>query len=818
MEPLTPPASPAPPTTGLVGLPVIPQKDLVVFPNSVMPLFIMRHKDLASLEAGLAINKTVFLVAQRSPAEDHPGPKDLYRVGTAADVIQVLRLPDGSAKVLVEGNWVGRIETFSKDYEYLRGEIRRLDFFVEDSKELQALKRGLLGLFEQYAQLSDKLPEDLALSIKALEDPLQLANAIANYCRFRTEDKQRVLEAQDVAEKLQLLSQLLAADNELLKIENNILSQVKNKIGKSQKEYFLNEQLKVIEKELGLANEEDIELDELQDKIKKARMGEAGKEKAYRELNRLSKMAPLSPEATVCRTYIEWLTELPWGKFTKDQIDLKRAQEILDEDHFGLEKPKERIIEYLAVHRLVEKMRGPILCFVGPPGVGKTSLARSIARSLRRKFVRISLGGIRDEAEIRGHRRTYIGSLPGKIMQWMKKAGSMNPVFLLDEVDKMSADFRGDPASALLEVLDPEQNKAFNDHYIEVDFDLSHVMFITTANTTAGIPFPLLDRMEIIHVPGYTEDEKRMIALQHLIGKQTKAHGLSRRQIAFQPEAIDTIIRSYTHEAGVRNLEREIAAICRKAARDVVNNPAIHQITVTPQLAKDYLGPIRFQDMELHAVQEIGVATGLAWTEVGGEILPVETTLMAGKGVLLLTGKLGEVMQESAKAALSYIRAHSAEFGVDKDFYKKLDIHVHVPEGAIPKDGPSAGITMAVSMLSALTRRPVRRDVAMTGEITLRGRVLKIGGLKEKLVAAHRAHLETVIIPADNEPELAEIGKATREAFRFVPVKTIDEVIAVAFAPQEAKKQPEEKPALPEIPMLKPIRIRGRSRRISARL
>ena len=764
-----------------ITIPIIPMKEMVLFPSLVTSFFVMRQKSLLALEAGLEVDKKVFLVAQKSPATDHPGPKDIYRVGTLVDVIQVLRLPDGSAKVLVEANWVGRIESCTPGGDYLQGTSREIEFSAEPSKEIEALKRSVLELFERYGSLSDKVPEDLALSIKGITDPLQLADAVANYTHFKTEEKQRVLEADDVGEKLQILSELLAADNEILQIENNILSQVKGQIGKSQKEYFLSEQLKIIEKELGLASEEDMELDELQDKIDKSKMDQEARDKSYRELNRLAKMAPLSPEATVSRTYIEWLTDLPWGKLTKDRNDLVRAQKILDADHFGLDKPKERIIEYLAVHKLVKEMRGPILCFVGPPGVGKTSLARSIARCLRRKFVRVSLGGIRDEAEIRGHRRTYIGSMPGKIIQWMKKAGSMNPVFLLDEIDKMATDFRGDPASALLEALDPEQNVAFNDHYLEVDFDLSKVMFITTANTTAGIPHPLLDRMELIRLPGYTEYEKRRIALDFLVPKQVKAHGLNRRRLPIESEAVDTIIRSYTHEAGVRNLEREIASICRKVARTMVNDPKVRSVRVTPQRVNDYLGPVRYQDMELHDVKEVGVATGLAWTEVGGEVLPVETTLMPGKGVLTLTGKLGEVMQESAKAALSYIRSNHKDFGLEADFYTKFDVHVHFPEGAIPKDGPSAGVTIAISILSALTGRPVRRDVAMTGEITLRGRVIKIGGLKEKVIAAHRMHIETVIIPADNVAELSEISDEIREAIRFIPVKNIDEVVKLAF-------------------------------------
>lgn len=774
-------------------LPVIPLKDIVVFPSSVTPLFIMRNKSLLALEASLAVDKKVLLLTQKSASEDQPGTEDLYEIGTVGDVIQVLRLPDGSAKVLVEGQWVGRVEAFETETDYLVAKVLPLQYVEEPSKELQALKRGVVGLFERYASLSDKVPEDLAKSIKSLEDTQQLANAIANYSQFRTEDKQRILEATDLNEKLQIISELLAADNDLLRLENKILTQVKSQIGKNQREYFLNEQLKVIERELGLTNEDDLELEDLNERIDKSKMPKAAKDKAFRELGRLAKMAPLSPEATVSRTYIEWLVDLPWGKYTKDRIDLARAKKVLDQDHYGLEKVKDRILEYLAVLQKVKEMRGPILCLVGPPGVGKTSLARSIARSLNRKFVRFSLGGIRDEAEIRGHRRTYIGSLPGKIVQWMKKAGSMNPVFLLDEIDKMSSDFRGDPASALLETLDPEQNKAFNDHYLEIDFDLSSVMFITTANTTSGIPLPLLDRMELIRLPGYTEDEKRHIAIEHILPKQVKDHGLTKRQLVFPADAIDTIIQAYTREAGVRNLEREIAAICRKAARKMLEKKSLKSITVTPALVREYLGPERYKDLELHEASEIGVATGLAWTEVGGELLPIETTLMPGKASLTLTGKLGDVMQESAKASLSYIRSRYQTFGLKPDFYRNLDIHVHVPEGAIPKDGPSAGVAMTLSMISALTKRPVRSDLAMTGEITLRGRVLKIGGLKEKVLAAHRSHIRTVLLPADNEPELEEIAAEIKETMEFRPVRTVDEAFEIAFNRHPDEKAPERK-------------------------
>lgn len=775
--------------------PIIPLREVVVFPSSVTPLFIMRPQSLSALEAGLENDKQVFLVAQKSTSVDRPGPDDLYSVGTAAEVIQVLRLPDGSAKVLVEGHWVGRIEGYEEDPDHLTAVVRELGFTERPSKDLDAIKRAAIGLFERYASLSDKVPEDLARSIKSLEDTQQLANAIANYCNFSTQDKQRILESPDVQEKLEIISELLTADNDLLELEQKIMTQVKSQIGKNQREYFLNEQLKVIERELGLGSEEDMELDELLEKIEATKMDKAAKEKAMKELHRLAKMAGLSPEATVSRTYIEWLTELPWGKYTKDRLDLQRAQKILDADHYGLEKIKERIIEYLAVLHNVDQMRGPILCLVGPPGVGKTSLARSIAKSLNRKFVRFSLGGVRDEAEIRGHRRTYIGSLPGKIIQSVKKAGSMNPVFLLDEIDKMNADFRGDPASALLEALDPEQNKAFNDHYLEIDFDLSRVMFITTANTTSGIPFPLLDRMEIIRLPGYTEVEKAHIAKNHIVAKQLKEHGLTKKKVRFSDDAILEIIRAYTREAGVRNMEREIANLCRKATRVMIEHPKTRSIAIDPATVREYLGPVRYQDMELHEAHEIGVATGLAWTEVGGELLPIETTLMPGKGTLTLTGKLGDVMQESAKAALSYIRSRYREFGLKADFYKTIDIHVHVPEGAIPKDGPSAGIAITLAMLSSLTRQTVREDIAMTGEITLRGRVLKIGGLKEKAIAAHRSRIQTVIIPKDNEPELAEFSSELTDAIQFMPVRNIDEVLKIAFtsAPRKSSSGPKRK-------------------------
>ncbi len=773
-------------------LPVIPLKDIVVFPNCIAPLFVMRPKSLNALEDAVGSDKRIVLVTQKSVDVENPSASDLHEVGTIAEVLQVLKMPDGAAKVLVEGQTLARVLGFESSDRALQAMVVPEEVTFEPSRDREAMVRLILNQFENYVKLSDKVPDELFLSIKNFDNPVQIANAIGHYANFKMQDKQAMLEETDLDRKLLRLSRLLSSENELLDLENKIMNQVKSQIGKSQKEYFLNEQLKIIEKELGIGGDEDLEIEELAEKIDKSKMSDEAREKANRELARLSKMAPMSPEATVSRTYIEWLLDLPWGKITKDKGDLDTAQKVLDEEHYGLSKVKDRITEFLAVHQLTKNVKGPILCLVGPPGVGKTSLARSVARALGRKFVRVSLGGVRDEAEIRGHRRTYIGSLPGKVVQSLKKAGSMNPVFLLDEVDKMSADFRGDPASALLEVLDPEQNKSFNDHYLEIDFDLSNTLFITTANTMAGIPYPLLDRMELIRLPGYTEDEKLEIAQRFLVPKQVKANGLTGRQVQFTPKALDTIINGYTREAGVRNLEREIATVCRRVAKELVagrkaaakKKPARQLVTISPEKIRQILGPAKFKDLEIEREPEIGVATGLAWTEVGGEILPTEVTVMKGRGNLLLTGKLGEVMQESAKAALSYIRSRSDKLKMPADFHKNLDIHVHIPEGAIPKDGPSAGVTMTTSMVSALTNRPVRQDIAMTGEITLRGKVLKIGGLKEKVLAAHRARIHTIIIPEDNADELEDISKAVRKEMEFILVKSLDQVLDTALLPK----------------------------------
>ncbi len=762
-------------------LPILPIRELVVFPNSIMPLFVVRSGSLAALEESLGGEKLIFVTAQKNPETENPTIKDIYLTGTVVEILQVLRVPDGTSKILVEGIFTGKIIDSIKNEKFLQGLIEKIPVEKYNVKRINALMRLANRLFEKYVKFSDKITEDLYITITNIEDPLSFVNAVSNYCGFKVPDKQLLLETTDLEKKYSIAIQLLETENELLEIENRILNQVKSSIGRSQKELYLNEQLKIIEKELGLSSEDDLEIEELHNKIEKSQMPKETREKAHKELTRLAKMAPLSPEATVSRSYIEWLTDMPWGIYTQDKLDIARAQTILDEDHYGLKKVKQRIIEYLAVHTLVKKIKGTILCFVGPPGVGKTSLARSIARALNRKFVRVSLGGVRDEAEIRGHRRTYIGSLPGKIIQFIKKAGSMNPVFLLDEIDKMSSDFRGDPASALLEVLDPEQNHTFNDHYLEIDFDLSQVLFITTANTTEGIPHALLDRMEIIRIAGYTEEEKLNIATQFLIPKQIKSSGLSKKNIVFFNDGIKMIISSYTREAGVRNLEREIANVCRKVAKEVVENgPALKKI-ISKDTVRLLLGPVHFSELPLSRANEIGVATGLAWTEFGGEILPAETTIMTGKGNLVLTGKLGEVMQESAKTALSFIRSHSKEFQLSDDFYKDIDIHVHLPEGAIPKDGPSAGVTMATSIVSALSNVPVRQDIAMTGEITLRGRVLKIGGLKEKVLAAHRAHIKEVIIPSENLDEIEDISKDVVSEIKITPVKSLSEVLTIAL-------------------------------------
>jgi ATP-dependent Lon protease len=767
-------------------LPVLPLKDMVVFPHCVSPVYVGRPRSLAAVEHAQNKDRKILLLAQMVESSDNPGPEDMYTIGTVGEIMQVMRTPDAQAKILVEGLFSVRVVDFVNTGAFLNAVVVPQNIICESTKKIEALKRALLSQFEIYTQLSDRIPEDLFYSIMSMNEPLAAADAIANYVTFKTKDKQRILEEPTLAKRLHELIRVMGIENELLRIENEILTEVKNRIGKNQKEFYLSEQLKVIEKELGIPSEEDVELSDLEEAIAKAHLSPEVREKAEKELHRLSRMLPLSPEGTVSHTYIDCLVSLPWGRKTKDNCDLDRAQRVLNKGHYGREKVKERILEYLAVHQLVKNPKGPILCFVGPPGVGKTSLARSIARSLGRKFVRVSLGGVRDEAEIRGHRRTYVGALPGKIIQHMKKAGSMNPVFLLDEVDKLSSDFHGDPSAALLEVLDPEQNRAFNDHYLDVDFDLSSVMFITTANVAEDIHPTLLDRMEIINLPGYMREEKIEIARQFLIPRQLKENGLCRRHVQFEDSAVACIINEYTREAGVRNLEREIARICRKIAREMVRKKKKWAVHIIPERLKEFLGPVRFKSPGKPDVSEVGVATGLAWTEMGGELLPTEATVVKGKGSLILTGQMGAIMQESAKAALTYIRSRSEKFHLRSNFYNTMDIHVHVPEGAIPKDGPSAGVTMVTSILSAISKRPVRQDIAMTGEITLRGKVLKIGGLKEKVLAAHRANIRTVIIPWENKDDLEEIPEELRKDIRFILVNSLDEVLDAALLKKNA--------------------------------
>jgi ATP-dependent Lon protease len=767
-------------------VPLLPLRDIIIFPHMVTPLFVARPKSIRALEMAMDGNKNIFLATQKDPQVDDPAVEDLYAVGTIGQIIQLLKLPDNTVKVLVEGGSRARIAHVLTEEESFLAEVELLtDLPTESNPELEALSRSLADLFETYVNLSKKVPSEVAASVSATLDPSRLSDTVIAHLSVRVAEKQDLLAQVDPRKRMEALLAVLAREVEILQIEKKIRSRVKGQMERSQKEYYLNEQMRAIQKELGEHDEFGSEIQELEDAISRRKMSTEAAEKALGELRKLKMMASTSAEAAVVRNYIDWLIELPWKKGTRDQRDLGRAERILEADHYGLEKVKERILEYLAVQALVRKIKGPILCLVGPPGVGKTSLGRSIARALGRKFARISLGGLRDEAEIRGHRRTYIGAMPGKIIQGLRKVGVRNPVFLLDEIDKISSDFRGDPSSALLEVLDSEQNSTFADHYLEVDYDLSDVLFIATANSLHSISRPLLDRMEVIRIEGYTEDEKLNIAKQYLIGKQLEAHGLLSDQVDFTDEAIYHLIRCYTREAGVRNLEREIANICRKLARIVVKSAEKHiRFCIDRENIREYLGVVRFEYGSKEEESWVGMATGLAWTEVGGELLTIEATVLPGTGKLTVTGKLGDVMQESAKAALSYVRSRWCELGLEKDFYHKLDIHIHVPEGAIPKDGPSAGITIATALASALTGRSVDRNLAMTGEITLRGRVLNIGGLKEKLLAARRAGIRRVLIPRDNEKHLEEVPPAIRDALEILPVAHMDQVM------EEALKMP----------------------------
>jgi ATP-dependent Lon protease len=781
------------------SLPLVPLRDMVVFPHMMAPFVVGRESSIRALEAALGTpTKRLFLAAQRDPQLDEPRPQDIYSVGVVATVAQSLKLPNGHIKVMVEGVRRGRIQSFEERGQYLAVTVDPIPERPVDANELKEYMGKVLGLFEQYAKLSHHLAfESVAASLK-VEEPERFADTLSAHLAVSTADKQTLLEAESVYERLQRLQDLLEIEVEKVNIDRRINNKVKKQMEKAQKEYYLNEKIKAIHQELGRKDDRSDEVEELKKKIAASGMPKEVREKAETELKRLESMPPVSAEATVSRNYIDWLVGVPWKKASRESKDLSRAEKILNEDHYGLEKVKERILEFLAVRQLVQKTRGSIICFVGPPGVGKTSLAKSIARSLNRKFVRLSLGGVRDEAEIRGHRRTYIGAFPGQIVQMMKKAGTVNPVFLLDEVDKMSSDFRGDPASALLEVLDPEQNHTFVDHYLDVEYDLSKVMFIATANIADPIPPALKDRMEIIPLSGYTPNEKLAIARQFLVPKQREANGLRADQIEMGDEAILAIITNHTREAGVRNLEREIGSVCRKVARKIVQKKAETPITITPDNLREYLGKPKFRNRRKGEASEVGIATGLAWTEAGGEILMTETSLLKGKGNLTLTGSLGDVMQESARAAVSYVRSRAEMYDADPNFHEKYDIHIHVPEGAIPKDGPSAGITMAVSLFSAVTKIPVLKDVAMTGEITLRGKVLPVGGIKDKVLAAYRAGIRTIILSAENDKDLDDLPEEIRSEMEFHLVSNMDEVIKVGLEvvePAGAPLAPEVKPA-----------------------
>ena len=777
--------------TNMVQLPLLPLRDVVVFPHMVIPLFVGRPKSIKALETAMEAGKSIVLVAQKSAAKDEPAPEDLYSIGTVASILQMLKLPDGTVKVLVEGSQRAHINEIIDVKTHFAVEATPIPADNEITHEVEAMRRTLVAQFDQYVKLNKKIPPEILTSLGGIDEPGRLADTIAAHLPLKLEQKQEVLEMFEAKKRLEHLLTLIEGELDILQVEKRIRGRVKRQMEKSQREYYLNEQVKAIKKELGEL-EEGADLDELEKRIKTAHMPKDARKKAEAEFKKLRLMSPMSAEATVVRNYIDALVSLPWKKKSKIGTDLAAAEKILDEDHYGLEKVKERIVEYLAVQQRVEKSKGPILCLVGAPGVGKTSLAQSIARATNRKFVRMSLGGVRDEAEIRGHRRTYIGSMPGKILQNMTKVGVRNPLFLLDEVDKMGMDFRGDPASALLEVLDPEQNHTFVDHYVEVEYDLSDVMFVCTANTL-NIPPALLDRMEIIRLSGYTEDEKVNIATRHLLRKQIKNHGLKPEEISVSDSAVRDIVRYYTREAGVRSLERELSKICRKVVKMLVaGDVSQRKVAVTARSLDKFLGVRRYTYGMAEKNNQVGQVTGLAWTEVGGELLTIESSVMTGKGKTITTGKLGEVMQESIQAALSVVRSRSRRLGINEDFYQKNDIHIHLPEGATPKDGPSAGIGIVTAMVSALTGIPARADVAMTGEITLRGEVLQIGGLKEKLLAAHRGGIKTVLIPQDNVKDLAEIPDNIKNRLDIHPVKWIDQVLEMAL---ERKPEPLPEPA-----------------------
>ncbi len=783
--------------TKQIVLPLLPLRDIVVFPHMIIPLFVGREGSVKALDHAMAADKVILLAAQKKAKKNEPLPEEIHKIGTTANVLQVLRQSDGTVKALIEGIQRAKIESFLENSNFFEVTVTLLEIERENSIKTTALMRSANSIFEQYSKLNQRVSLEVVKTLNSVSEPDIFADTLAAQLDLKTSEKQELLETMNPKDRLDKLIDIMLNELEILRIEKKVRNRVKRQMEKSQKEYYLSEQIKALQKELGKGDDLKTEIQELADKIKKAGMPKEVHEKAQKELKRLELMPPMSAEATVVRNYVDWLVDIPWKPGAKNKINISQASKILDEDHYGLPKIKERILEYLSVIKLVDKMKGPILCFVGPPGVGKTSLGKSIARALDRKFVRVSLGGVRDEAEIRGHRRTYIGALPGRIIQSMKKAGTKNPVFMLDEVDKMSTDFRGDPSSALLEVLDPEQNCNFNDHYLEVDYDLSEVLFITTANLLHPIPQPLQDRMEVLKISGYTEDEKVMIAEQFLIPKKVPEHGLNENNIQFSRDAIRKIIQHYTKEAGVRNLEREIAAVCRKIAKKVATEGKPAKLIVTAKKLQAFLGVLKFRYGKKEKTNKIGLATGLAWTEVGGELLVIEVLIMDGKGKPTFTGKLGDVMQESAQAAWSYVRSKAKELNLPKNFYQKSDTHIHIPEGAIPKDGPSAGITMATAIVSALTKIPVKNDLAMTGEITLQGRVLPIGGLKEKLLAAHRGEISNVIIPMENEKDLEEIPIKIKKALKITLVQNMDEVLKTALLSNPFKTVAKRKERLP---------------------
>ena len=759
--------------------PVLPLRDIVVFPGMIVPLFVGREKSVSALENVMKNERKILLVAQKDAGDDDPAEDDIYRVGVIASVLQLLKLPDGTVKVLVEGEQRAKISEYTRTDEFFEAEAESIDEEEADDAEIEALARSVVSQFEAYVKLNKRVPPEVIVSINQIDDYAKLADTVASHLNIKIGEKQELLEVAAVAERLERVYGFMEGEMSVLQVEKKIRNRVKRQMEKTQREYYLNEQMKAIQKELGEGDDGRDEVSELEEKIKKTKLSKEARTKADAELKKLRQMSPMSAESTVVRNYLDWLTSIPWNSRSKVKADLESAEEVLDADHFGLEKVKERIVEYLAVQKRMNKLKGPILCLVGPPGVGKTSLGKSIASATGREFVRVSLGGVRDEAEIRGHRRTYIGSMPGKIIQSMKKAKKSNPLFLLDEIDKMGQDFRGDPASALLEVLDPEQNGTFQDHYLEVDYDLSDVMFITTANSL-NMPQPLLDRMEIIRIPGYTEDEKVEISRRHLIPKIMKDHGLGEAEFEIADDGLLTLIRRYTREAGVRNLEREISKLARKAVRQLETDD-VEKVTVSEENLDDFSGVPKFRFGEIDGEDQVGIVTGLAWTSVGGDILTIEAVKMPGKGRMTPTGNLKDVMKESVSAASSYVRSRATEFGIEPPVFEKTDIHIHVPEGATPKDGPSAGVAMATAIVSVLTGVAIHKDIAMTGEISLRGRVLAIGGLKEKLLAALRAGIKTVLIPEENEKDLAEIPDNVKEGLKIIPVSTVDEVLGHAL-------------------------------------